>query len=330
MEAFMKKHQKKITAVMLALTVAVSNLAVQSLDVEAAVKATSLKLNATKKTLYVGQSITLKVKRVTPSKASKAVTWTTSSKKIATVNAKGKVTAKKVGTAKIIAISKSNKKTKAVCKITVIKKEETTGAGTNVAVTAAPAGTVTNAPASQAPAGTTTNAPASQSPAGTATNAPASQAPTGTATDAPASQAPTGTATDAPSTVAPTETTTDAAITVAPTETATNVAITATPSGILTEEESAAPVVTEVPSEEASTSPEVTEIPTEIPSATPEPTVTPTEVPSATPTPTVTPTATAPSPPSVLATVVITATTAKFSARKISAVNFGRRNFKPL
>lgn len=78
----MKKHQKKITAVMLALTVAVSNPAVQSLDVEAAVKATSLKLNTTKKTLHVGETTTLKLKKVTPSKASKAVIWTTSSKKL--------------------------------------------------------------------------------------------------------------------------------------------------------------------------------------------------------------------------------------------------------
>ena len=100
----MRKHQKKITAVMLALTVTVSNLAVQSVNVEAATKkATSLKLNVTKKTLHVGETTTLKLKKVTPSKASKAVTWTTSSKKIATVSAKGKVTAKKVGTAKITA-----------------------------------------------------------------------------------------------------------------------------------------------------------------------------------------------------------------------------------
>ena len=71
----MRKDRKKLTAILLALTVAVSNMAVQSVDVEAAkMKATSFKLNATKKTLYVGQSTTLKVKKVTPSKASKAVT----------------------------------------------------------------------------------------------------------------------------------------------------------------------------------------------------------------------------------------------------------------
>ena len=65
----MRKHQKKITAVMLALTVTVSNLAVQSVNVEAATKkATSLKLNVTKKTLHVGETTTLKLKKVTPSK----------------------------------------------------------------------------------------------------------------------------------------------------------------------------------------------------------------------------------------------------------------------
>ena len=93
------------------------------MSVEAAgQKPTTIKLNATQKELYVGQKYTLKVKTVKPAKASKAVTWKSSNKKVATVNSKGKVTAKKAGTAKITATSKANKKVKAVCKITVCNK----------------------------------------------------------------------------------------------------------------------------------------------------------------------------------------------------------------
>ena len=91
----------------------------------AAEKITAIELNVTKKTLYVGESATLKVTKVNPVKGSKAVIWKTTNKKIATVNAKGKVTAKKKGTVKITVVSKKNKKVKAVCKITVkVKKKE--------------------------------------------------------------------------------------------------------------------------------------------------------------------------------------------------------------
>lgn len=74
------------------------------------------KLNRKKATLRVGASLQLKVKGT-----KKKVKWTTSRKKIATVTQKGKVTAKKVGTAKITA--KVSKK-KLVCKITVIKPKQ--------------------------------------------------------------------------------------------------------------------------------------------------------------------------------------------------------------
>ena len=72
--------------------------------------------------MYVGEKITLKVKKVTPAMASKKVTWKSSNKKVATVSSKGKVTAKKAGIVKITATSKSNKKVKAVCTIKVIAK----------------------------------------------------------------------------------------------------------------------------------------------------------------------------------------------------------------
>lgn len=70
-----------------------------------------LRLNTTKKTLYVGQSATLKVSGT----KNKAV-WSSSKKSVATVSSKGKVTARKKGTATITA-KIGNKKLN--CKVTV-------------------------------------------------------------------------------------------------------------------------------------------------------------------------------------------------------------------
>lgn len=71
----------------------------------------AIKLNTKSKTLNVGQSTTLKVKGT-----KKKVKWSSSNKKVATVTQKGKVTAKKAGTAKIKAkIGKQTLK----CKIKV-------------------------------------------------------------------------------------------------------------------------------------------------------------------------------------------------------------------
>ena len=78
-----------------------------------------IKLSAKKTTLKVKKSIKLKIK-FTPSKGiSKEVTWTSSNPKVATVNSKGKVTAKKKGTTKIIAKAKDGSGKKAVIKIRV-------------------------------------------------------------------------------------------------------------------------------------------------------------------------------------------------------------------
>jgi uncharacterized protein YjdB len=71
------------------------------------------KLNATKKTLKVKKSFTLKI----TGKVGKA-TFTSSNKKVATVNSKGKITAKKKGTA-YITVKTNGIKLK--CKVTVKK-----------------------------------------------------------------------------------------------------------------------------------------------------------------------------------------------------------------
>ena len=77
--------------------------------------ASKVKLNRKKATITVGKSVTLKVKN-----AKKKVKWSTSNKKVATVNKKGKVTGEKAGKATITAkVGRQKYK----CKVTVKKKQ---------------------------------------------------------------------------------------------------------------------------------------------------------------------------------------------------------------
>lgn len=122
-----RKKWKQRAALILALFVFLANCVTGSMPVMAAAKApTKITLNCKSKTIAVGGSVTLKVKSVTPEKASKDVTWKTSNKKIATVTQKGVVKGKKAGEVTITAQSKANKKIKATCKITVSKIEKIT------------------------------------------------------------------------------------------------------------------------------------------------------------------------------------------------------------
>ena len=125
----MKKHVKmsvlkRILAVVLAAAVAVSILTVPDAAVNAAtgkVKSVAVtNLPAKQLTLKKGKSFTLKTKvSISGKKVSKAVTYKTSNKKVATVNAKGKITAKKNGKAVITVISKANKKKTVKIKVTL-------------------------------------------------------------------------------------------------------------------------------------------------------------------------------------------------------------------
>lgn len=109
----LKKAKKLISAICLGIAIAtvapmIAPNLTDTMTVEAASK---VKLNKTKATVYVGKSTQLKVTGTT-----KKVTWKSSNKKVATVTSKGKVAAKKKGTATITATVSGKKYT---CKITV-------------------------------------------------------------------------------------------------------------------------------------------------------------------------------------------------------------------
>lgn len=82
-------------------------------------KPTKMTLNVSKKTVDVGGTYQIKVKSVSPSKASKSVAYKSSNTKIAIISSKGIVKGKKEGTAKITVQSKKNKKLKKTVAITV-------------------------------------------------------------------------------------------------------------------------------------------------------------------------------------------------------------------
>ena len=88
----------------------------------AAVKAKKITLNKTKLSMYVGEKAAIKVKKVTPKKAGKAVKYKSGNKSIATVTKKGVVTAVSAGNTKITVTAKSNKKVKKTVKVTVKNK----------------------------------------------------------------------------------------------------------------------------------------------------------------------------------------------------------------
>lgn len=135
---------------------------------QAAPKTKKIVMNKKKVTLKVGKTFKLKVKKVNPTKASKAVTYKSNKTKIATVSKKGVIKAKKVGKAKITVVSKKNKKAKATVNV-VVKK----AASVEVpAVTTAPI--VSATPAASAAPGTSAPPSVTQTPATSATPVPTS------------------------------------------------------------------------------------------------------------------------------------------------------------
>lgn len=116
----MKTRQRMALFIALIMVFSVAGFGL-STDVAdaAAKKPKKITLKTTSKYVDIKGKVTVSVKSVSPSKASKAVTWKTSNKKIATVSKKGVVTGKKKGKVTITATSKANKKVKKTIKITV-------------------------------------------------------------------------------------------------------------------------------------------------------------------------------------------------------------------
>lgn len=129
----MKKFEKSI-----AITMIISLCMLLAAPVDAKSK---VRLNLTKATLSVGGTVNLQLLN-----NKKKVKWSSSNKKVATVTKKGKVKAKKKGTAKIVA--KVGKK-KYTCKVTVgkVSKKRTSKKSTkNVKKTAVPTATQNQKP----------------------------------------------------------------------------------------------------------------------------------------------------------------------------------------
>ena len=115
----MKNFMKKAAAAMIAMLAVVAVFGT-SVPAQAASKTPkSLSVKVTTKTVDIKGKSTISVKSVKPANASKAVTYKSSNKKIATVSSKGVVTGKKAGKVNITVTSKKNKKVKKVVKITV-------------------------------------------------------------------------------------------------------------------------------------------------------------------------------------------------------------------
>lgn len=104
------KTTKRILAFIFSLALVLSILGGKS-DFSFVQAAKKLVISKKTVTLQVGKSLKLKVKG-----AKKKVKWSSNKKKVASVNTKGKVTAKTPGTAKIIAKTSGRK---FVCKVTV-------------------------------------------------------------------------------------------------------------------------------------------------------------------------------------------------------------------
>lgn len=130
----MKRKLKKTVCMSLVGVMTFTSIWNNDVTTQAASKPKKITMNKKKVTLEAGKTFKLKVKKVTPKKASKAVTYKSSKKKVATVSKKGVIKGKSAGTAKITVTSKKNKKVKAKVTVTVKKKQVITPSTSNAPV----------------------------------------------------------------------------------------------------------------------------------------------------------------------------------------------------
>ena len=116
----MKRAMKKVAGIALVAALVVTSSGYNTATTQAAPKAKKIVMNKKSVKLEVGKTFKLKVKKVTPKKAGKAVSYKSNKPKIAKVSKKGKITAVAEGNAKVTVTSKKNKKAKTVVKVTVI------------------------------------------------------------------------------------------------------------------------------------------------------------------------------------------------------------------
>lgn len=100
------------------------NCRIKAYTDDVVIKVSKIALNKTGATLMKNETLDLKATVTTSNAANKAVTWKSSNTKVATVNSRGKVTAKSPGTATITCTAKDGSGKKATCKITVRKYTE--------------------------------------------------------------------------------------------------------------------------------------------------------------------------------------------------------------
>ena len=149
-----KKNLKRSCVWVLSATLVLSGLSVTS-NAKVSRKPKKIILNAKKKKLTVGSKFKLRVKKVKPSKAIKKVRWKSNNGQVASVSKSGVVKAKKVGVAKITAISKKNKRIKAICTITVVSDNSSNlpdDGGVQIVPSAAPSSNPTVTPTSESSA----------------------------------------------------------------------------------------------------------------------------------------------------------------------------------
>ena len=130
---------KKAACFALAGALVLTGTGFNTTSADAAAKPKKIVMKKKSITVSVGGKYTLKVKKVSPSKASKAVTYKSKNKKIAKVTKKGVVKGVKEGKTKIIVTAKKNKKVKTTVKVKVTPAVDVkTSAAPSIAPSVAP------------------------------------------------------------------------------------------------------------------------------------------------------------------------------------------------